>query len=130
VASYRHAMLHGWRTCTTTRFLAPIDCFEIPAQYNYPSIHFCHYRYLSVSCLCICLYVCIWSIQSASFSICCSEPVFVNVYEAQESTPPGWESIPGFLKGLQIRALSVCCHFCLSFCILDAVTPSVSPSVP
>ncbi len=27
-----------------------------------------------------------------------SEPVLVNVYGAQESIPPGWESIPGFLK--------------------------------
>ncbi len=26
------------------------------------------------------------------------EPVFVNVYGAQESILPGWESIPGFLK--------------------------------
>ncbi len=39
-----------------------------------------------------------------------SEPDFVNVYGAQEtilrkSNPPGWESIPGSLKGLQIRAL-------------------------
>ncbi len=58
------------------------------------------------------------------------EPVFVNDYVAQESIPrirfrkplyslagrnenkglstcpPGWESIPGLLKGLQIRALN------------------------
>ncbi len=27
-----------------------------------------------------------------------SEPVFVNVYVAQESISPGWESIPGLLK--------------------------------
>ncbi len=27
-----------------------------------------------------------------------AEPVFVNVYGAQESIPPGWESIPGPLK--------------------------------
>jgi hypothetical protein len=45
-----------------------------------------------------------------------SEPVFINVYGAQESIPSpgivsepsnrfrGWESIPGPLKGLQIRA--------------------------
>jgi hypothetical protein len=34
-----------------------------------------------------------------------AEPVFVIVYGAQESIPPGWEAIPGYLKGLQIRAL-------------------------
>jgi hypothetical protein len=28
------------------------------------------------------------------------EPVFVNVYGAQESIPPSWDSIPGFLKRL------------------------------
>ncbi len=34
------------------------------------------------------------------------EPVFVNVYGAQESILPGWEAIPGLLKRfLQIRAL-------------------------
>jgi hypothetical protein len=27
-----------------------------------------------------------------------AEPVFVNVYGAPESIPPGWESIPGLLK--------------------------------
>jgi hypothetical protein len=27
-----------------------------------------------------------------------SERVFVNVYGAQESIPPGWDSIPGLLK--------------------------------
>jgi hypothetical protein len=27
-----------------------------------------------------------------------SEPVFVNVYGAQESIPPGCESIPGLLR--------------------------------
>jgi hypothetical protein len=27
-----------------------------------------------------------------------AEPVVVNVYGAQESIPPGWESIPGLLK--------------------------------
>ncbi len=27
-----------------------------------------------------------------------AEPVFVNIYGAQESIPPGWESIPGLLK--------------------------------
>jgi hypothetical protein len=27
-----------------------------------------------------------------------AEPVFVNVYRAQESIPPGWESIPRLLK--------------------------------
>jgi hypothetical protein len=26
------------------------------------------------------------------------EPLFVDVYEAQESIPPGWESTPGLLK--------------------------------
>jgi hypothetical protein len=102
------------------------DCSEILAQ----CLSYHLFLFLSlppVPCLCVCLctvYGCIWSIrlyQSASFSICCT----VNVYGAQESIPPGWESIPGFLKGLQIRALSVWCHFCLSFCILDAVTPSV-----
>jgi hypothetical protein len=34
------------------------------------------------------------------------EPVIVNVYGAQESISPGWESILGLLKGLQIRAQS------------------------
>ncbi len=33
-----------------------------------------------------------------------TEPVIVNVYEVHESIPPGWELIPGILKGLQIRA--------------------------
>ena len=28
-----------------------------------------------------------------------TEPVIVNIYGAQESIPPGWESIPGLLKG-------------------------------
>ena len=28
------------------------------------------------------------------------QPDFVNVYAAQESIPPGWESIPGLLKRL------------------------------
>jgi len=27
-----------------------------------------------------------------------TEPVFVNVYGAQESIPPAWVSIPGLLK--------------------------------
>jgi hypothetical protein len=31
-----------------------------------------------------------------------AELVFVN--GVQESIPPGWESVPGSLKGLQIRA--------------------------
>ncbi len=30
-----------------------------------------------------------------------SELVFVNVYRAQESIPPGWESIPELLKRAQ-----------------------------
>jgi hypothetical protein len=34
------------------------------------------------------------------------EPVFVNVYGAQESIPPGWNRFLGSLKGLQIRALA------------------------
>jgi hypothetical protein len=29
-----------------------------------------------------------------------AEPIFVNVSGAQESIPPGWESIPGLLKRL------------------------------
>jgi hypothetical protein len=33
------------------------------------------------------------------------EPVFVNVFGAQESIPPGWESILGSLKDL-IRGMA------------------------
>jgi hypothetical protein len=36
-----------------------------------------------------------------------TEPVFVNVYGAQESITPGWESIPELLKRvIQVRAQS------------------------
>ncbi len=51
-------------------------------------------------------------LKNSLISQCCagnskSEPVFVNVYGAKESIPPGWKSIPGTLKGLQIRALVI-----------------------
>jgi hypothetical protein len=38
------------------------------------------------------------------------EPVFVNGEGAQESIPPGWESIPGLPKRFTIRALDPDVH--------------------
>jgi hypothetical protein len=57
---------------------------------------------------------------SADFGID-SEPLFVKVYGAEESIPPGWESVLGSLKGLQIRA-----RMCISFRRILILIPDFS----